>query len=150
MTELTYSGKVSESEEITLPKRMRREIGRTFRGKQIEVIVRRKKKRRTLSQNAYYFAVVVPLILEEFVNLGNDLQVGNKEHLEWIHNMLKERFLPPKEVRDADGVMIKLPPSTKDLSTSEFMEYLEKVCQFAAERLQLAIPQPNEQTRIFE
>jgi hypothetical protein len=59
--------------------------------------------------------------------------------------MLKERFLPAKEVVDADGVAIKLPPSTKNLSTVEFMEYLDKVCQFAAERLQLVIPEPQTQ-----
>ncbi len=145
MTELTYYGKVSESEETTLPKRIRKEVGKMFAGKQIEVVFRRKKKHRTPSQNAYYWAVVIPLILEEFVNLGNDLQVGNKEHIELVHDMLKGMFLEAKEVVDADGVAIKLPPTTKDLTTVQFMEYLEKVCQFAAERLQLVIPEPETQ-----
>jgi len=145
MSELTYHGKVSRSKEITLPKKIRKEVGEMFAGKQIEVVFRRKKKHRTPSQNAYYWAVVVPLILEEFVNLGNDLQVGNKEHIDLIHDMLKGMFLEAKEVVDADGVAIKLPPTTKDLSTVQFMEYLEKVCQFAAERLQLVIPEPETQ-----
>lgn len=143
--ELTYYGKVSESGEITLPKRIRKEAGKLFAGKSIEVIFRRKKKHRTTSQNSYYWAVVVPMILEEFVNLGNDLQEGNKEHLELVHGMLKDMFLPAKEVTDADGVVINLPPTTRDLSTFEFMEYLEKVGQFAAERLQLVIPAPETQ-----
>ena len=143
--ELTFYGKVDQDGTITLPKRIRKEVGKMFAGKQIEVIFRRKKKYRTTSQNAYYWSVVVPLILEEFVNLGNDLQVGNKEHTELVHGMLKGMFLQAKEVRDSEGVLIKLPPTTRDLTTFEFMEYLEKVCQFAAERLQLVIPAPETQ-----
>jgi bifunctional DNA-binding transcriptional regulator/antitoxin component of YhaV-PrlF toxin-antitoxin module len=143
--ELTFYGKVDQNGTIILPKRIRKEVSKMLAGKSIEVIFRRKKKHRTTSQNAYYWAVVVPLILEEFVNLGNNLQVGNKEHIELVHGMLKDMFLPAKEVTDADGVAIKLPPTTKDLSTFEFMEYLEKVCQFAAERLQLVIPAPEMQ-----
>jgi len=143
--ELTFYGKVDQNGTITLPKRIRKEVAKMFTGKAIEVIFRRKKKHRTTSQNSYYWAVVVPMILEEFVNLGNDLQVGNKEHTELVHGMLKDMFLLAKEVTDADGVAIKLHPTTKDLTTFEFMEYLEKVCQFAAERLQLVIPAPETQ-----
>jgi hypothetical protein len=46
--------------------------------------------------------------------------------------------------------LVELTPSTTDLTTTEMMEYIEKVCLFAAESLNVAIPQPNEQTRIFE
>ena len=53
-------------------------------------------------------------------------------------------------VADANSETIELAPSTAGLSTTEMMEYIERVCLFAAESLNVAIPQPNEQTRIFE
>jgi hypothetical protein len=43
---------------------------------------------------------------------------------------------------------MKIPRKTSELATGEFMEYLEHVKQFAAETLDLYIPDPNEQLEI--
>lgn len=129
---------------------MEQEVGAKFRGQKVEIIFRKKKKHRSTEQNRYYWGVVVPCVLDAFIELGNDLQAGNKDHIELIHDFLKRRCLPARQVCDAQGELVELTPSTTDLSTTEMMDYIERVCLFSAESLNVAIPQPNEQTRIFE
>lgn len=150
MKELTYFCNVDKDSILHVPRRFKQEIGEKFKGQRIEITIRKKKKHRSNEQNRYYWGVVVPYILDAFIELGNDLQEGNPEHLQLIHDFLKRRCLPARQVCDAHGVEVELTPSTADLSTTEMMEYIERVCLFAAESLNVAIPQPNEQTRIFE
>lgn len=150
MKELLYYSTVSDTGKISVPRRMEQEVGEKFRGQRIEIIFRKKKKHRSSEQNRYYWGVVIPYILEAFIELGNDLQEGNPEHAGLIHDFLKRRCLPARQVCDAQGELIELAPSTAGLSTTEMMEYIDRVCLFAAESLNVAIPQPNEQTRIFE
>ena len=91
------------------------------------------------------------MILDEMINLGNEgLQSGNEEDLKMIHDFLKDRFLKPIVVADANGVEMKMKPSTKTLSTVEFMEFIDDICRWAAESLHLNIPQPGEQTELFD
>jgi len=151
MKELLYYSTVSDTGKISVPRRMEKEVGEKFRGQKVEIIFRKKKKHRSNEQNRYYWGVVVPYVLEALIDLGNgDLQAGNPEHAQLIHDFLKRRCLPSRKVCDANQELIELTPSTADLTTTEMMEYIEKVCLFAAESLNVAIPQPNEQTRIFE
>lgn len=150
MKELTYFCNVDKDSILHVPRRFKQEVGEKFKGQRIEITIRKKKKHRSNEQNRYYWGVVVPHILDAFIELGNDLQEGNPEHLQLIHDFLKRRCLPARQVCDAHGVEVELTPSTTDLSTTEMMEYIERVCLFAAESLNVAIPQPNEQTRIFE
>lgn len=94
---LTYHGKVSLEGEITLPKRMRREISTAFAGYDIEVTARRKRKRRSLNQNDYYWSVIITEILSGFIELGNDLQEGNSEHQKMVHEFLNRVIPLPNE-----------------------------------------------------
>lgn len=150
MKELTYFCNVDQDRVLHVPRRFKQEVGEKFRGQRIEITIRKKKKHRSSEQNRYYWGVVVPYILEAFIELGNDLQSGNPEHAQLIHDFLKRRCLPARQVCDANHELIELTPSTTDLSTAEMMEYIDRVCLFAAESLNVDIPQPNEQTRIFE
>jgi len=99
----------------------------SLNGKDIELIIRERNLVRTSPQNAYYWAVVVELIAEE---LGYDKEEA--------HEALKFKFL-----RKHSG---KLPSvrSTTDLDTKEFEDYVEKIRRFAAEELNINIPDPNQ------
>ena len=149
-TKLSYYGKVKNG-RIELPrKRLSKEVVSAFDGHGIEVIFQRKRKRRSSQQNRYYWAVVVPMILNAFIDLGHDLQSGNAEHQEMIHGFLKERFLDNGiEIADANGEVVRGPSSTTYCTTVEFMEYLDRVVQWAAEALYISIPEPNEQLEAF-
>lgn len=147
---MEYTGRVTETGEIELPKRMRKEMVSAFRGHRIEVKVRRLRKRRSTNQNRYYWGVLIPAVLAAFVEAGNDLQSGNQAHHELVHEFLKNKFLDNGiEVHDADGTLHKTPPSTTRLTTTEQEDYHESIRRFAAEYLGTVIPLPNEQMEIF-
>ena len=94
--------------------------------------------------------MVIPIILQAFIELGNNLQTGNPEHVDLIHSFLKDRFLNNGiEFTDSNGEVHKGPPSTTYCTTVEFMEYLDEIAQWAAESLNIAIPEPNEQLEAF-
>lgn len=147
---LSYYGKVKGG-KITLPrKRLQKEVASTFEGHGIEVIFQRKRNRRSSQQNRYYHGVVIPMVLNAFIDLGHDLQSGNAGHHEMIHEILKERFLDNGiELSDANGEVIEGPCSTTRCTTVDFMEYLERIAQWAAEALNIVIPEPNEQLEAF-
>lgn len=150
-TILSYYGKVSAG-KIELPKkRFQKEVVQAFDGHGIEVIVKRKRKHRSTPQNNYYWGVVVPMVLDAFIDLGNDLQSGNKQHIQLVHEFLKDRFLDngPSLV-DANAEQCKGPSSTTYCTTVDFMEYLDRITQWAAEALNISIPAPNEQAEIWD
>lgn len=147
---LGYTGRVTESGDIELPKRMRKEIAAAFTGHGIEVTVRRRRKRRSSPQNRYYWGVIIPAVLRGFIDAGNALQEGNQAHRETVHEFLKLRFLDNGiEIHDAEGVLHKGPPTTTTLTTTEQEEYHDRIREFAAEFLGVSIPLPNEQVELW-
>lgn len=147
---LTYYGKADETGRIQLPKISRQEIGRTFAGKMCEVTIKSAGRGRSNAQNAYYWGVMVQMILERFVELGNnELHAADEESRRMVHEYLKARFLPPITVADAHGEAIELPPTTRKASTVEMMDYFAAIQQWAAEVLLINIPDPNEQGVLF-
>lgn len=150
-TTLTYTGTVKDG-VIKLPRdRFKKEVGSMFEGCTIEVTVKKKRKVRSDKQSKYYRGVVIPAVVQGFIEAGNDeLQLGNQEHHEAIHVWLKGQFLENQiEVVNAWGEAIQLPPSTTRCTTSEMMDYIARIQKFAAEMLNTVIPDPNEQASFF-
>lgn len=143
---LSYFGRV-ENGELTLPRRMRKEILAAFEGKAIEVIIRKKKKHRSTQQNRYYWGVIVELI-------KNYLQEVDPQVIwtpEKVHEIIKFKFLRCQKVNpDTAEIEFEYTRSTTDLSTSEFMDLIAQVQQWSAETFDLYIPDPNEQGVFFD
>lgn len=110
-------------------------------GKDFKIKVERKYKKRSDPQNRYYFGVVVPLIRERLLQLGNDFT------LEETHEALKAKF-NVHEILNDKGVSDEIVKSTAKLRTIEFMEYLDRITMWAAQFLGITIPAPNEQLTI--
>ena len=143
---LTYYGKADDTGRISLPKNSREEIGQAFAGKICEVTIKTAGKNRSNQQMRYYFGVMVQMVLDALVDLGNnELHKGDNESREIVHQFLKARFLPPVTIADAKGEAIDLPPTTRTQSTVEMMDYFSSIQQWAAETLLINIPDPNEQ-----
>lgn len=81
---------------------------------EVEVIVRKKEKRRSLSQNSFY-RVYLEIISDD---TGEDVDV--------MHEVFKKEFLPARKVKVL-GIESEIPPSTTELSTGEFNDYLKKI-----------------------
>lgn len=101
---------------------------------------------RSLSQNAYYHAVCVPMIKDGLREIGYDEIKTNDQ----AHSFLKNKFLRqyahnrnnPEEVLDLGA------GTTTELTTKMFMDYIAEIQKFAAEFLSITIPDPGQQTSI--
>ena len=90
-----------------------------------------KRKQRTYSQLKYYWGVVIPMIAKE---MGED-------NLQGVHYWLKSRYcVELYHFQNKDHYRVK---ETAELTTTEFMEYIDTCKKFAAENLNLFIPGPS-------
>lgn len=89
-----------------------------------EIVIR--EKRRSLDQNAYYWNVVC--IIADF----------NGTHKDDMHDQLRLMFLGAEEFA-YNGKIYHRPKSTRNLTTKEFSEYLDKVIAVAT-ALGLVVP----------
>lgn len=65
-----------------------------------------------------------------------------------MHQILKIKFLKVDEPVGNDGLFISRIKSTTELSTMDFMEYIQQVTIWAGEFFGITIPEPNEQLLI--
>jgi hypothetical protein len=138
---LTYFGTVNQGVlRITNRKRFDSDL-QNFEGKQVELTLTKKSKKRSLMQNNSYWGYMIPMIKDGLKAMG--IESGEIE----IHEFLKGRF-NNKQVVNPDGLFIELPLSTTTLTTTEFMAYFASIQQWAAEFLNIQIPDPNTQTNL--
>jgi hypothetical protein len=103
----------------------------------VEVVVQKQRSRRSLNQNAYYWGVVVKI-------LSDELGYAPEE----VHELLKQKFnwkdVALTNYLDDVSEEIRIGASTADLSKIDFMAYIDKIQRWAAEFLNVVIPDPNE------
>ena len=104
--------------------------------------IERKRRKRSLMQNAYYWGVVVPLVKEGL------LEVGYRMTTEAVHEFLKGQFSITEIVNERTGEVLKSIGSTSEMTTSKMMDYFAEITQWAAEYLNVQIPNPGEQLKI--
>lgn len=121
----------------------------SFEGKRVEVTIQKAKKKRTTPQNAYYWGVVIPILQQGLADVG---YLYNKDA---THELIKRHVAETEPgaiveeiVIEKTGEVLSRIRSTSELSTSEFMDYLEIIKQFASESLGVYIPEPNENLKL--
>lgn len=99
---------------------------------------------RSLPQNAYYWSVVVELVAKKYTESRKHRPFSPKE----THEILKAQFFDPNLVLEGlipgqiiNGLCIGV--STTDLNKLQFIEYLERIVWWAAEKMDLYIPDPD-------
>lgn len=107
-------------------------------GKDIILSIKEKRKNRSNPQNGYYWAVIVPMVMNAINSYGNDFDQDE------THEFLKAKF-NQREVTVKDEGFVLIPQSTSRLDTVEFSSYCEQIRQFASLVLGVYIPAPNEQ-----
>ena len=114
-----------------------------YEGKEIEIIFKRKYKQRSHQQNRFYWGVIVPmfqgLIFEGW---------GEIRSAEEIHEILKAECNYEERVNPTTGEIKRFPKSTAELTTAEWLDYEQKIRQFALDFFNTTIPEPNEQLTI--
>lgn len=98
--------------------------------------------KRSDPQNRYYFGIVIPLVREGIKHLGHQL---TKEE---THDFLKSRFHSQEIVNEDTGEVIHIPRSTTIMNKEAFSNYIAEIQRFAAEFLNVVIPDPGQQMMI--
>lgn len=98
--------------------------------------------KRSNQQNRYYFGLCIPLIQKGLQDLGHDV---TKEE---THDFLKARFNADEIFSKETGGVLLFPLSTTRLNKEDFSLYIERIQNFAAEFLNITIPDPGEQLKI--
>jgi hypothetical protein len=111
----------------------------------VRVTVERLYRKRSLLQNAYYFSVVIHEFREGYFEM-----TGEKITAEQAHEILKLKC-NGKDITNKDtGEIMIIPGSTAQLTTTQFMEFIEECIKFVGEWFNRRIPEPGEQTDLFE
>lgn len=143
MIEILHWGIVKEDGKLHINKRSEFDNSLLrFIGKDVEIIVRKKKKLRSTQANRYYWAGVLDTVRGRLVELGHDVSKQD------CHEFLKGRFHYKELIDEKSGECIKITQSTAGMTPIEFSEYIDKIKQFAAEVLDIQIPDANEQLEI--
>jgi len=111
-------------------------------GREVACRFERKRSRRSDPQNRYYWGVVIKEIGMRLRDLGHEWLED-----EDVHDMMKLKFNHERIVSE-DGEVLELPKSTASLTTTQFIEYTEAVKRWAADFLEIYIPDPGAQTEM--
>lgn len=103
------------------------------------------KNNRSNQQNAYYWSGVIPTIKEGLKEIGYREITTNEQ----THELMKFMFLKKQIVNENTGEVLETIGSTAKLTTIEFMEYIDRIAQFAAEYLSIELLPPNTQVPMF-
>ena len=105
----------------------------------VTIIASDTKPKRSSPANRYYWACCVELIYLALKESGWEVT------REGTHELLRVRFLTEDKPIGNDGEFVKRVKSTTELDGKEFGEYVEACKRFAAEYLNVVVPEPNEQ-----
>ena len=112
------------------------------RGVPVVLTVEEDKGKRSSQANRYYWSVIVELIHAGMKDAGHEVT------REGTHELLKFRFLKEDRPLGTDGEFVTFVKSTTELNREEFGAYLEHCIRFAAEYLNVVIPEPGTQMEL--
>ena len=140
---MKYFGTVNEAGKLHIIHRDQfdAELLKQFAGKPVEIQVHKKAKIRSLSQNAYYWGVVVALIQADLQEKYGEKTITKQQ----VHELMKRECNKKELFHEDDGIVIVIGLETKRLTTSEFMDFIESVREWASMMLDLDIPEPDSQ-----
>lgn len=95
-----------------------------------EFSMRPRKKNRSLNANAYYWSAFIPGWLEWLREASGEPWITAEQ----AHEALVKRILGVKEIVDKSTgeVIDEARPTTHDMDTAEFAEYLDRAAEFLA------------------
>jgi hypothetical protein len=121
--------------EIRNRKRFAGDLGR-MRDGEVLITVSRKHATRSVQANRYYWGVVVELLSEHTGYTPDE-----------IHEVLKAKFIPKKlAVSDGNGEIkgeFVIGGTTTEMNKLEFGEFITNIRQWAADELDVVIPDPD-------
>lgn len=142
---VTFKSKVVSGKLPELDKKLFAWLLENCEGKTLNLTLDYYVKKRSNAQNAYYWPVIIEYVLEGLIDAGY-----RRESLspELVHDYLKGKFLKHLRRRVVNKLTkqyLTRQPSTAELTTWEFMDYMDGIRIWAAEFLSISIPDPNKE-----
>lgn len=119
---------------------------KSFEGKDIEVTLQLKRKSRSNNQNSYYWGVVLPLVQDGLKEATGEVRDINSIHYQILLPLLS---VNREIVNTETGQVISEKLTSSEMTTTEFMEYVISIQQWAAEFLNINIPDPNQELTLI-
>jgi hypothetical protein len=132
-----FNGKIKRNAKTVI------DAFKAFEGKNIILILKPLKSTRSLSQNAYYWGVVIPIWQNIFKT-----EWGEFYSKEETHEFLKYNCNYIEKVNENTGEIIRLSKSTTQNSKMDQEDFHLQCRQLAEEMFNIIIPLPNEQITI--
>lgn len=142
---MKFIGNVDEDGRLKIYHAERfREMKRSLRGKNIELTLSTRTKQVTNPMRGYLHGVMIPFLIDGFHNIGYGF---NKAQ---VYEWFKHEFLFKEVVIESTGEVLRVPldlSNNGDATTWDMSQAFEKCQKWAAENLELYIPDPNEQLK---
>jgi hypothetical protein len=110
------------------------------------ISIEKRYNKRSNPQNAYLWGVVYPIVKEGLIDAGFD-EFKQDYELEMTHELCKLRFLKKELIANNPipqlATSLQILGSTKELTTTDFMEYLANIQKWSSEYLGVYIPEPD-------
>ena len=103
------------------------------------VTIKKASRRRSNDQNEWLWGVIYPAVLAGLRDQGWEIT-----DVEQVHELCKAHFASQDVVNPHTGEVVTLPSSTAKMSVTDFSVYVDKIRAFAADYLNISIPDPNE------
>jgi hypothetical protein len=113
-----------------------------YEGQKVKITIEKYRKRRTLSQNNYYWGVLIEYAVS--AARAEDPTITPKE----MHQILKQECgIITKEIVivNARQFIVDKEGTTTDKTTTEFSAYVERCRQWIFVNLKVVVPLPNEE-----
>ncbi len=121
-----------------------RDVFGKLEGKTAQITIQERKKRRSLSQNSFYFGVVVPAIQNMFFDAGQSVSTDT------VHEYLKKHVGNlVTTLQTPDGAIKPVTRSSTELSTMDWEIFIEQIRAWAAQWGTM-VPFPNDNLTIGE
>lgn len=113
---------------------------KTNEGKSFVLAVKPVKELRSVQQNNYYWGVVLKITA-----IAISEALGKKFSPDYAHEFFKGEFLKEdlEIVRDGQTIVVPRIKSTAELTKGEFGEYVEKIKEWAQDKLNCFVPSPE-------
>ncbi|HYG84559.1 MAG TPA: hypothetical protein VD907_06825 [Verrucomicrobiae bacterium] len=111
----------------------------SFNGKPVTITLERKKKKRSSPQNRFFHGPVLDILQAGLIDAG----FNEARSKDWVKDLIKYKFLKYETISE-HGEPIEAIKHTSELTTSEFMDFVADVTQWAAEFLGIEIPDPGQ------
>ena len=109
------------------------------------LIIEKYRKKKSNPQLAWLYGQVYPLVLKALNDAGWEFT-----SIEEVDEYCKSMFASREVLNRHSGEILEVPGLKRDMTTMEMMTYVDAIRDWASEYLNVYIPEPGEQTKLFD